>query len=183
MVKIYFLTLIMFVSTFVFTQYSKVRINESSTKITNNITVYNSTNKPVTGIVFKKYENGSLKIECEYENGLKNGTFRTWYENGNKELEADYINDVPNGVFKKWYESGNLEIQLYNKNGLPNGSSKAWFENGQLKIEYYMVDGKPSGIIKVWYESGSRRSEAMVKDGVKLYNNCWDENGNLKECP
>lgn len=180
--KIYTLTLIMLVSTCVFAQNSSVRINESSTKITNNIMVYNSTNKPVTGIVFKKYENGSLSIECEYKNGLKNGTFTTWYENGNKETEANFINNISNGLTRTWYESGNLEMELHIKNGIPNGFSKEWFENGQLKIEYYMVDGKPSGMIKTWYESGSRRSEAMIKDGTKLYNNCWDENGNLKEC-
>jgi antitoxin component YwqK of YwqJK toxin-antitoxin module len=180
--KIYALILLMFISSCVFAQNSTVRINESNTKITNKITVNNSTNKPVTGIIFKKYENGSLWMECEYKNGLKSGSFRTWYENGKKELESNFINDVLNGVSRKWYESGNLEMENYVENGLPNGLNKEWFENGQLKIEYFMVDGRPSGIIKTWYESGLRRSEAMIKDGVKLYKNCWDENGIVKDC-
>ena len=157
-------------------------INETDTKIVNNIKVYKTTSKPVTGIIYKKYENGNQKIVCEYKNGLKNGAFKTWYENGNKELESHYIDNVLNGVCKKWYESGNLEIELYYDNGTPNGSSKEWFENGQLKIEYYMISGKPSGLIKTWYESGMIRSEAMIKEGKEIYHKCWDENGSLKDC-
>ena len=182
MLKNYTLILLLFLSTAVFTQTTTTRINEANTKIINKITVNSANKKPVTGIVFKKYENGSLKLECKYKNGMKNGSFRTWYQNGNKELESNYLNDVPNGVSKKWYENGNLEMELYVKNGIPNGTNREWYENGQLKIEYYMVDGNPSGLIKTWYESGLRRSEAMIKEGVKLYHKCWNEDGNLKDC-
>lgn len=156
--------------------------DESETIMKNNILFSIENNQPITGTVYKKYQNGSLKIECYYKNGLKNGVFRTWYENGNKHIEVSYINNVINGYSRKWYENGNIEMETYNKNGLPNGNNKAWFENGQLKIEYIMENGKPRGLIKTWYESGYKKSEKMVIDDKELYKKCWDESGNIKTC-
>lgn len=177
-----FIGVLFYTLTFSQNQYTLRYDDESETIMKNNILFSITTNQPITGIVYKKYQNGTYKIECEYKNGLKNGYFKTWFENGNKELERNYKNDLANGSSKIWYENGNISTEINYLNGQAYGYSKEWFENGQLKIEYFIENSQPSGLVKTWYESGSRRSEAMIKDGVELYHKCWNEDGNLKDC-
>ena len=48
--------------------------------------------KPFTGIAFSRYSNGSVYMEEEYENGIRNGEKRIWYLNGQQKLKETYFN-------------------------------------------------------------------------------------------
>jgi antitoxin component YwqK of YwqJK toxin-antitoxin module len=57
-------------------------------------------NYEFNGKVKEYYHNGKLKIECEYQNGLKNGKSKEFFENGELYFEGEYLND------KRWNGKG-----------------------------------------------------------------------------
>ena len=54
--------------------------------------------------------------------------------------------------------------------------------NGNKKGEGHFKDGLPNGKFTEWYENGQKREEATYKDGELFSEECWDEDGNEKEC-
>ena len=47
-------------------------------------------NKPLNGLIIAKYENGQLKSEERYQDGLQNGISKSWYENGQLWKKINY---------------------------------------------------------------------------------------------
>lgn len=47
---------------------------------------------PFTGIAKSWYNNGQIKFEGSYKNGVLNGKATWWQRNGQKELESVYVN-------------------------------------------------------------------------------------------
>ena len=81
------------------------------------------------------YEDGSLKYDCNYRNGQKDGVVKEWYEDGSLKYESNYKNGQKDGVVKEWYENNQLKYEGNYKNGQKDGVVKEWYENGQLKYE------------------------------------------------
>ena len=49
--------------------------------------------EPVTGIVYKSFDNGQLQIESECKDGWLNGTSRVWHKNGQLHTIEIYENE------------------------------------------------------------------------------------------
>lgn len=98
--------------------------------------------KKYNGIYQKWHDNGQLKSECEYKNGVKEGPLKSWYENGQFWEECVYKNGKREGPLKSWYFDGQLEEEYEYKNGVYNGLYKGWNQNGQLWIECRYKNGK-----------------------------------------
>ncbi|WP_144281429.1 toxin-antitoxin system YwqK family antitoxin [Chryseobacterium echinoideorum] len=65
--------------------------------------------KPFTGIVFSKYDNGVVFKEEEYENGYQEGWIRYYFENGKLNQESNNHNNITiDDTFKEWDKDGNL---------------------------------------------------------------------------
>ena len=57
-----------------------------------------------------------------------------------------------------------------------------WYENGQKWFEETWKDGWEDGLWTWWYENGQKNKEGTYKDGELISAECWDEDGNEKEC-
>jgi antitoxin component YwqK of YwqJK toxin-antitoxin module len=130
------------------------------------------------------YENGKMKTECVYRNGILTGPMKEWYENGQLKSECAYENDDFYGPVKEWYEKGQLKSECNYENGNQIGPMKEWYEKGQLKSECNYENGNQIGPMKEWYEKGQLKSECNYEnDNRNGPMKEWYENGKLKfEC-
>ncbi len=158
--------------------------------------------KPFTGKLLKKYENGQKWSETNYKDGKKHGLQTYWHENGQKEFEGNYIDGKEHGLqtlwrengqkeyrknFKngkrhgldtEWYENGQKESETNYKDGKKHGLETEWYENGQKKIKTNFKDYKPHGLLTLWHENGQKKSEGNFKDGRRHgLATSWLENG------
>ena len=63
------------------------------------------------------YEDGKLKYEGEYLNGIKNGKGKEYYSNGKLQFEGEYLNGEKNGKCKEYYDNGKLKYEGEYLNG------------------------------------------------------------------
>ena len=54
---------------------------------------------------------------------------------------------------------------------------------GKTEYEGSYKDGKRDGLWTWWYENGQKMYEKTFKDGYKISEECWDEDGNETDCP
>ena len=60
----------------------------------------------------KKYDNdGKIKFEGEYKNGLINGKGKEYDFNGELIFEGEYLYGLKNGKGKEYYSNGNLKFE------------------------------------------------------------------------
>lgn len=64
--------------------------------------------KPFTGVGFRLHENGELKLECTFKDGLKYGKTVKYYENGKLQVEEYYKDDKLDGLSMYYYDNGQL---------------------------------------------------------------------------
>ena len=74
-------------------------------------------NKPYTGTFIKKFENGNLREERNYKNGLRHGKQETYDKNSQLLLLNTYKNGKKDGQQKLYYENGNLRAEDKYTNG------------------------------------------------------------------
>ena len=159
-------------------------------------------------------EDSNKKNVIKYKNCLE----REWYDNGQLKYEKTYLNGLINGQCKEWYNNGQLKFQGIQK--LPEiesygrldnrGECKWWFENGSIKREetwedeiqisnttYFdneKIESKNDGNIKqTFFKSGNLKSETKsILEGYTTFTNentrlfdskieqkIWNEDGNL----
>ena len=88
------------------------------------------------------YRNGSLN-NISKSSGLpisgREGIHKFYYTNGGKDFVAEYNEGRKNGVFKSWHKNGIKKIEEnYNNYGYLRGLYIEWDENGQIiKHGYY----------------------------------------------
>jgi len=109
--------------------------------------------KRFSGTAFSEFENGQLKHEVNYKNGVLDGLAKSWYENGKLKLEQNYKDDVQEGF------------------------SRLYYENGQLHKEMNYKDGKENGLFRGCNKNGQLHAESKYKDGKIVSNKIWDKNG------
>ena len=71
-------------------------------------TVYFYEEKPYTGIVYEKHENGNIGLWGELKNGKREGVWTYWYSSGTKKRETTYVNNQKEGNTYYWHENGIL---------------------------------------------------------------------------
>ena len=82
--------------------------------------------KPFTGEMFQKYENGQLKSKVNFIDGK-----------------------VEDGLYESYYKNGQLQRKANYKDGELDGLSEQYHENGQLKGKGNFIDGIPSGLYRI----------------------------------
>ena len=86
------------------------------------------------------HDNGRVKNEVTYQNGLIEGLYREWYENGSLKEECKFIAGSIEGIYKDWHENGQLSMLSTYKNNRRD-SYKKWDQNGVLTKTISYVDG------------------------------------------
>ena len=111
------------------------------------------------------YQNGKLKFEGEYKNGIKwngigydikgnisfeiingKGIFKFYDGNGKVLIEGDYANGKLNGNGKEYYQDGKVMFEGEYQNGLKKGKGKEYYSIGKLYFEgEYLYDKRWNG--------------------------------------
>jgi hypothetical protein len=115
-------------------------IDQSDLSYKDGVFLSKSTGDPLTGVVKQRYDNGQMKSERHFQNGIQHGLNRSWYENGQLKYETNRIS------------------------GCLDGDVTSWWDNGALKLEATFDDGKQVGISRMWNDEGKLLHES---DGSK----------------
>lgn len=86
---------------------------------------------PFTGVAFSLFEDGSLKSDTEYRQGLKWGLERHWFRPGNLEYEAEMQRGVLYGKKRSWNSDGKINEEGDYEHGITLRRRK-WDEDGNL---------------------------------------------------
>jgi antitoxin component YwqK of YwqJK toxin-antitoxin module len=119
---------------------------------------------PYSGKVTNYFDDGSLKMEGYYEEGVQKLVIH-YYQNGNKRSKIDRTGEADE--MTTWFESGQKQEEF-----LP-GLIREWYENGQLKAEVRLDDFKNyHGDMKMWDEDGNLVTHEIYENGelVKRWN-------------
>lgn len=148
---------------------------------------YNNQNKR-TGIWRDLYDNGLLKEEGNYSNGLRNGVFKFFDKKGNLEKMEKYIDGVlvdDNGesaiidIRKEYYDDGSLKQSGSYRDGKKHGTFREYDSSGKEtngylyendnKVGEGLLDslGRRIGKWKLFFPTGEVRAEGEYIQGLK----------------
>ena len=111
--------------------------------------------KRTDGLHQLRYEDGSLKLEVSYKDGLYDGVYRTYYEGGRLHQE-------------KIYKAGRLD-----------GPFLAYDENGILYFEINYANDKQHGPDKIYNKNGVLQFCDIYEHGVRVNRRTYDERGRV----
>lgn len=129
-----------------------------------------------TGLWKQYRDDGSLRGEGNYTNGMKTGVWKEYHENGTLESIGNYTERGGNrtGEWKEYHNNGQLwEIGEYNgATGFRVGFWKYYHDNGQISHSG-KYNGNTGNEISVWTSS--------YKNGEFHYQKIYDDQGELNE--
>ena len=121
------------------------------------------------GLVITKYDNGGVKTEGNYVNGVRNGDW------------AEYLEEV------WWYDYGedgeaNTKDTLENNNRWDSVEVVIPDFKPKLKVQGKYINGNRDGIWTEYYEDGKRKTELNYSNGkFNELQSYWHPNGNKIE--
>ena len=105
-------------------------------------------------IVKTFYDDGSLETEYQINNQEINGYYKIYHENGQLKVESSWTNGVQDdGTITSYHDDGSKAREVTLVNHLMNGDYFEWYKNGQLKTQGTYKDKNPT-ILKEWDENG-----------------------------
>jgi antitoxin component YwqK of YwqJK toxin-antitoxin module len=107
-------------------------------------------------VVEEAWPSGKPKIIKYYRNESKEILLKEsrFYEDGTKKIEGNFEDGERSGQWSYWYEDGKLWSQAVYKKGKENGLRTVFHKNGQKYYEGMTIDDKRSGNWKFWNENG-----------------------------
>lgn len=109
------------------------------------------------GIHKRWYENGNLWTVDNYKpSGVKDGASQEYFENGQLKINLNYKNGLIDGKYTLFYENGQeLVSHNYNKGMLVDSISIFYHKNGQLHKKGKLREMSPVGDWKLYYNNGA----------------------------
>lgn len=177
-------------------------VNSDQLFIMHALTCNKSDSLPFTGTCIDLYENGEVKSERNYTNGLPDGNFVRYYKNGQISVEVNYKEGNPVDGFKQYYESGKLKAEKVNygnkqvltrwfengvksadinfENNMLNGRSCQWYSNGRQEMLCSYINDKHHGDLIAWYSNGVKKIEGRyINDNLDGKWTQWSNKGNV----
>jgi antitoxin component YwqK of YwqJK toxin-antitoxin module len=105
---------------------------QTSIEIINGL-AYNADNELMDGKYYTTYEDGTIKEELNYQNGVKQGAFLAYYEDGALKEQGLFTDNQKDGRWTKWAQNGNKIGDIHFKNGIKDGKWRIWDANGTLR--------------------------------------------------
>lgn len=109
--------IIMLVCLFTFWGCMEKEMDISQKQVRNGIVYVVGNEKPFTGKMIGKYDNGQIKISEQYKNGLANGTETRYYKNGTILYTGNYVEGKKDGEWNYYSTSNKLSVKLTYDNG------------------------------------------------------------------
>lgn len=119
----------------------------------------NDLKSPPNGIVNSFYENGGLKNQSNYTQGILNGKSVSYYRDGSIQAEGKYVNNLRSGIWTHYDENGKMHKLKY-RDGLYKLSSK------DLE-EYTGVYQREDSILIHIYKEGNQLVYKPIKSESK----------------
>lgn len=124
--------------------------------------------------------NGKIEFEENITlDGKKNGATRSYHENGGIRREVYYKNGLLDGIGRNFYDNGKILIESEYENGKEK-TLKKYYENGKLEIDAYVNEDETT-FTKLYYENGKLKSEEKQKDKEIIEGKYYDAKGKLEK--
>jgi antitoxin component YwqK of YwqJK toxin-antitoxin module len=94
------------------------------------------------------YNDGLLKLECNYENGKQHGILNLYYCNGNIQCTINYYNGLKHGIFIEYYQNNKIKTIINFNHGILQGLYQEFDEDGRYTI---MCEYNDNYIVNVIY--------------------------------
>ena len=109
---------------------------------------------PKSGLIKEYFEDGSIKEETVYFNGVKEGKRKVWYRSGQLYKSGTMKSDRWHGKYQEWYE-----------NGTPKLAGK--YLEGKQDGEWIFFDKEGNSMPALHFENGTeitRKLPTLLKD-------------------
>lgn len=112
------------------------------------------------------HENGQVRLQGEYVDGVRDGLWLSWHPNGNRRGEGRLHREQRVGTWVMWDENGQKRSQLSYDEGVRHGMSTIWDADGNVIETGEYVRNKKHGTW-VTYVDGERTETNWV-NGVQV---------------
>ncbi len=112
------------------------------------------------------YDNGQVKLQGEYVDGVREGLWLSWHSNGKNRGEGRLHRNRRFGTWIMWDENGQKRSEATYEVGLKHGRATVWDADGKVVSTGEYVRKKKHGIW-VTYVDGEKTETEWVK-GVKV---------------
>lgn len=99
--------------------------------------------------------------------GPKNGLIKEYFEDGSIKEETEYFNGVKEGKRKVWYRSGQLYKSGTMKSDRWHGKYQEWYENGSPKLSGQYMDGQQHGEWVFFDKEGNNLPNLNFENGIE----------------
>lgn len=109
-------------------------------------------------VVVQRYPTGEVELEHYYIYQNNDSVLVKevgFYPQGQKRIEGEYVDGLRDGTWMYWYDNGNTWSQASYKAGIRHGRSTVWFENGQKYFEGRYKHGERAGRWRFWDNDGT----------------------------
>jgi antitoxin component YwqK of YwqJK toxin-antitoxin module len=117
------------------------------------------------GPFIHKYSNGKIKMVGRYKDDLFHGEFSIF--NGSGKKQKSFVFDNGNGHYVDLHPNGYKASEGNYQEGLPEGKWQTWFSNGQLSLEGTYQQGLMQGEATRWNKNGEKTATVQYQDDRK----------------
>ena len=145
--------------------------------------------RPPDGWFKEYYEDGKLKVEGKYKQGLRDGEFKEYFQDGTVRIISNYLENELFGPFKDYREDGSLKRECNYNRLVANLDKLVESENFSL-VETSLLGnnsnkGKIEGVFKDYFSNGQLESQYhyVIVDGFDVWQGPfvrYYENGQVK---
>ena len=100
-------------------------------------------------------------------NQKSNGLIKEYYEDGSVKEEVFFVNGVKEGSRKIWYANGKISKSGVMKDDRWHGEYKEWYSTGEPKVSGHYFEGKQDGEWKFYDKEGNALPDLFFKNGVE----------------
>lgn len=105
--------------------------------------------------------------------------YKEYYDNGNLKHETTYVNGIEDGKTKTYYENGQLKTEAIVVNGKLNDWVKTYYQDGSLLEKYYCKDDSLHGKYYKYFPTKNINVFALYEMGEKVYEERYNEKGGI----
>ena len=160
---------VLFLSSISFNSYGgwfdKTICVETDVQIRGDIIYLPNETKPFTGKNLCNYENGQIKSQGKFKDGIKDDEWTLWNKNSQINSEINFKQGIKfNETIYVYNKNGQLRSEENYKEGILIGESiNSYYENGQIEWKENYKDNKLEGKVTFWSENGEIEHEATFK--------------------
>jgi antitoxin component YwqK of YwqJK toxin-antitoxin module len=115
----------------------------------------------------KYYSNGRLQRWKEYlDDEIPDGKDKTWYDNGQLKVQQSFCNGIQIGIRKEWYPDGSpRKLWIFGDSGITL-EYRGWYENGKLQGESYYDNNQCKLRYRTWHNNGQLEYSEFTTDKI-----------------